>query len=231
MDDIFIYQPEENNQDLAQLNNQDFINDDNPNCGERLSAIFILIISLILIGMDFLSLYYSYQYIITSSKRYSFLVFERCIKYQSIMEIFFTLFALLAAVSAALMALGITIGYDLFFEKFLVTFINFNYYVFGLLLLASSIVGLLNFNKVCYDCIGKNPNTHEFSLSTLICLIFIAIIGGIITFIFSSLNSFEYVCDSIKFSKDGNYFLGKVFWKYVLSRNNERQNNNHERNE
>ena len=231
MDDIFIYQPDENNQDLAQLNNQDFINDDNPNSGERLSAIFILIISLILIGMDFLSLYYSYQYIITSSKRYSFLVFERCIKYQSITEMYFTLFALLAAVSAALMALGITIGYDLFFEKFLVTFINFNYYVFGLFLLASSIVGLLNFNKVCYDCIGKNPNTHEFSLSTLICLIFIAIIGGIITFIFSWLNSFEYVCDSIKFSKDGNYFLGKVFWKYVLSRNNERQNNNHERNE
>ena len=231
MDDIFIYQPDENNQDLAQLNNQDFINDDNPNCGERLSAIFILIISLILIGMDFLSLYYSYQYIITSSKRYSFLVFERCIKYQSIMEIFFTLFALLAAVSAALMALGITIGYDLFFEKFLVTFINYNYYVFGLLLLASSIVGLLNFNKVCYDCIGKNPNTHEFNLSTMICLILIAIIGGIITFIFSSLSSFEYVCDSIKFSKDGNYLLGKVFWKYVLSRNNERQNNNHERNE
>ena len=231
MDDIFIYQPDENNQDLAQLNNQDFINDDNPNCGERLSAIFILIISLILIGMDFLSLYYSYQYIMTSSKRYSFLVFERCIKYQSIMEIFFTLFALLAAVSAALMALGITIGYDLFFEKFLVTFINFNYYVFGLLLLASSIVGLLNFNKVCYDCIGKNPNTREFNYSTLICLILIAIIGGVITFIFSSLNSFEYVCDSIKFSKDGNYLLGKVFWKYVLSRNNERQNNNHERNE
>ena len=56
MDDIFIYQPDENNQDLAQLNNQDFINDDNPNCGERLSAIFILIISLILIGMDFLSI-------------------------------------------------------------------------------------------------------------------------------------------------------------------------------
>ena len=224
MDDIFIDQPLENNQDLQ-------FNDDNPNNGEKLSAIFILIISLILIGMDFLSLYYSYQYIISSSKRYSYLVFDRCIKYQSITEMYFTLFALLAAVSAALMALGITIGYDLFFDKFLVTFINFNYYVFGLLLLASSIAGLLNYNKVCYDCIGKNPNTHEFNLSTMICLILIAIIGGIITFIFSSLSSFEYVCDSVKFSKDGNYLLGKVFWKYVLSRNNERQNNNHERNE
>ena len=84
---------------------------------------------------------------------------------------------------------------------------------------------------MCYDCIGKNPNTHEFNLSTMICLILIAIIGGIITFIFSSMNSFEYVCDSIKFSKDGNYLLGKAFWKYVLSRNNEQRQNNHERND
>ena len=232
MDDIFFYQPDDNNPELAQLNLQEEINDDNPNSGEKLSAIFILIISLVLIGMDFLSLYYSYQYILSSSKRYSLLVFEKCIKYQTITEMYFTLFALLAAVSAALMALGISIGYDLFFEKFLVTFINFNYYVFGLLLLASSIVGLINYNKVCYDCIGKNPNTHEFNLSTMICLILIAIIGGIITFIFSSISSFEYVCDCIKFSKDGNYILGKALWGYVFSRNNERQNNNnHERND
>ena len=227
MNDDFINLPEDNGEELI----REGINDDNPNNGEKISAIFILIISLILIAMDFLSLYYSYKFLVFSSKRYSFLVFDKCIKYQSITEMFFTFFALLAAVSAALMALGITIGYDLFFEKFLLTFINYNYYIFGLLLLASSIIGLLNYNKVCYDCIGKNPNTHEFNLSTLICLILIAIIGGVITFIFSSFSSFEYVCDSIKFTRNGNYLLGKAFWKYVLARNNERQNNNHERNE
>ena len=64
----------------------------------------------------------------------------------------------------------------------------------------------------------------------MIRLILIASIGGLITFIFSSLNSFEYVCNCINFSKDGNYFLGKAFWKYALSRNNENQNI-HERND
>ena len=229
MDDMLLFQPE-NNQDNEQFIGQDGYIEDNPN-GEKLSAVFILIIAIILIGMDCLSLYYSYNYLISASQKYPLLTFEKCIKYQSITEIFFTMFALLAAVSAAIMALGIAISYDLFFEKFLVSFLNFNYYVFGSLLLGSSLIGLLNYNKVCYDCIGKNPNAHEFNLSTMICLILIAIIGGIITFIFSSLSSFEYVCDSVKFSKDGNYLLGKVFWKYVLSRNNERQNNNHERNE
>ncbi len=228
MDDQLFFQPENPNNELFE--GQDGFIDDNPNGGERLSAIFILIISIILIGMDILSLYYSYDYLIRASKRYPLETFETCIKYQSITEMFFTLFALLAAASAALMAFGISIGYDLFFEKFLVTFLNFNFYVFGLLLLASSLIGILNYNKVCYDCIRKNPKNLEFNLSTMICLILIAIIGGIITFIFSSFNSFEYVCDSIKFNKDGNYFLGKAFWTYVLSRNNERQNN-HERNE
>jgi len=72
----------------------------------------------------------------------------------------------------------------------------------------------------------------EFNLSTMICLILIAVIGGIVTFIFSSVDAFEYVCDSIKFNKDGNLIIGKIFLKYVLSRNNERQNiNNHERND
>ena len=229
MDDMLFFQPE-NNPENDQIIPQEAFVDDNPN-GERLSAIFILIIAIILIGMDYLSLYYSYNYLLSASTKYPLLTFEKCIKYQSITEIYFTIFALLAALSAALMALGIAINYDLFFEKFLVTFSYFNYYVFGLLLLGSSLIGHFNYNKVCYDCKRKNPNNQEFNLSTMICLILIAIIGGIITFIFSSMNSFEYVCDSIKFSKDGNYLLGKAFWKYVLSRNNEQRQNNHERND
>lgn len=229
MDDMFLFAPE-NNADNEQMIGQDGFIEDNPN-GEKLSAIFILIIAVLLIGMDCLSLYYSYDYLLNTSKSFPLLTFEKCIKYQSITEMFFTMFALLAAVSAAFMALGIAINYGLFFEKFLVTFLNFNYYVFGLLLLGASLVGLINYNKVCYDCIRKNPNRLEFNLSTMVCLILIAVIGGIITFVFSSMNSFEYVCDSIKFSKDGNYLLGKIFWKYVLSRNNEQRQNNHERNE
>ena len=229
MDDFLLFQPE-NNIDNEQMIGQDGYIEDNPN-GEKLSAIFILIIAIILIGMDCLSLYYSYDYLLSAAQKYPLLTFEKCIKYQSITEMYFTMFALLAAVSAAFMALGIAINYGLFFEKFLVTFLNFNYYVFGLLLLGSSLVGLINYNKVCYDCIRKNPNRLEFNLSTMVCLILIAVIGGIITFIFSSMNSFDYVCDSIKFSKDGNYFLGKIFWKYVLSRNNEQRPNNHERND
>ena len=224
MDDFLLFQPE-NEANNQQIDQDGFIDDQN---GDKLSAIFIFIIAAILIGMDCLSLYSSYLYLISASKKFPLLTFEKCIKYQSITEMYFTVFALFAAFSAALMALGMAINYDLFYEKFLITFLNFNSYVFGLLLLGSSLVGLINYNKVCYDCVTKNPNHMEFSLSTMVCLILIAAIGGIITFIFSSIYSFEYACNSIKFSKDGNYFLGKIFWKYV---NNEQRQNNHERNE
>ena len=207
-------------------NNDNF--EDDSNSGEKLTAIFILIISLILMAMNILSLYYSYDYLVYASHRYTYEVFDKCVKYQSITEIFFTLFALLASISVSIMSIGITIQYELFFDKFFYTFLNFNYYIFGLLLFMSSALGLLKYNNICYDCIRKNPNRYEFNLSTFICLIMIATIGGTITFIFSSLNGFEYVCNCIKYTKDGHHILGKAFWKYVLSRNNQPQ---HERNE
>ena len=87
MDDMLFFQPE-NNPENDQIIPQEAFVDDNPN-GERLSAIFILIIAIILIGMDYLSLYYSYNYLLSASTKYPLLTFEKCIKYQSITEIEF----------------------------------------------------------------------------------------------------------------------------------------------
>ena len=229
MDDYLAYNIYNNNND----NILDVINNDNEhpsNNSEKISAIFILSVAISLVLLDLFTLYNSYDYLLYSAKKYSFETFDKCIKYQSITEIFFTFFAFMAAVSVGIMALGVLIGYELFFEKFLVTFFNLNYYIFGLLLFTSSLMGLYNYNRVCYDCIKKNPKENELNISTMICLIFIAIIGGGCIFIFSSSDSFDYVCNCIRFNKNGNYFLGKAFWKYALARNNERQNA-HERND
>ena len=204
--------------------------DDEPYNAEKYSAVFVLIIAITLLVLDYFSLYYSYDYLLYASKRYPFEVFDKCIKYQSFTEIFFTIFAFMAAISDGVMAIGILMGYDLFFEKFLLTFLNFNHYIFGLLLFSSSFIGIFYYNKFCYDCVERNPKHLEFNLSTMICLILIALVGGVVTIFFSSFNAFEYMCNSVKFNKDGNYFVGKAFWKYVLTRNNGNQNL-HERSE
>jgi hypothetical protein len=61
----------------------------------------------------------------------------------------------------------------------------------------------------------------------LICLIFISTLGSIITVGFSTFNIFEYFQDSIKFTNDSDYILGKTFWKVAMPR----IRNFHERNE
>ena len=228
MDDFLAYNEynDNNNNEIEEGNNFD----DEPFNAEKSSAVCVLIIAITLLVLDYFSLYYSYDYLLHASRRYPFETFDRCIKYQSLTEIFFTLFAFMAAISAGLMALGILMGYDLFFEKFLLTFLNFNYYIFGLLLLSTSLIGVFYYNKVCYDCVRNDPKHLEFNLSTMICLILIALVGGVVTIFFSSFNAFEYMCNSVKLNKDGNYFLGKIFWNYVLNRNNGNQNL-HERNE
>ena len=118
MDDINDYNIYNDITNNIEENNMDDTSFDS----EQVSAVFVLIIAIILIIMDILSLYYSYDYLLYASRRYPFEVFDRCIKYQSVTEIYFTLFAFMAAISACLMAIGIMLGYDIFFEKFLVTF-------------------------------------------------------------------------------------------------------------
>jgi hypothetical protein len=39
-----------------------------------------------------------------------------------------------------------------------------------------------------------------------------------VTFGYSVISAFEYFNNSIKFNRDGNYVLGKLFWKYVFGR-------------
>ena len=77
MHDLLLFQPE-NNPDNEQIIGQDGYIEDNPN-GEKLSAVFILIIAIIIIWMDCLSLYYSYNYLISASQKYPLLTFEKCI--------------------------------------------------------------------------------------------------------------------------------------------------------
>ena len=55
-----------------------------------------------------------------------------------------------------------------------------------------------------------------------ICLSLVAMIGEIITFIFTRLYCFEYVFNSIKFHKEGSCILGQGFWGCALFWNNER---------
>lgn len=185
----------------------------------KITIFFVLLISLILVGMDFVSLYYSYNYLIESINTTTTEVFDQCIKFPVISEMFFTVFATLAGMSAILLSFGFLFFYEIFVEKLLNSFFYFNYYIFGPLLLASSILGLIKFDNIAYVCEESNPKVKIFNLSIVICLIIILVFGTVITATYSSMTMFEYFSDSVRFTKDGSYLIGKTFWKYVFSRN------------
>ena len=207
-----------NNNDNNNLN--DF--DDGPN---KTTILFVLISALSLVLLDIVSLWSSYNdltYYLSRSDSY----YNQCNESMIVSEIIFTVFATMVGISATILSIGFLINTDYFLDKFLNCFVYFNYFIFGPFLLCTSIFGFINFNKIGYTC-EYEPKNVSLNISMLICLIFISTLGSIITVGFSTFNIFEYFQDSIKFTSDSDYILGKTFWKVAMPR----IRNLHERNE
>ena len=207
-----------NNNDNNNLN--DF--DDGPN---KTTILFVLISALSLVLLDIVSLWSSYNdlsYYLSRSDSY----YNQCNESMIVSEIIFTVFATMVGISATILSIGFLINTDYFLDKFLNCFVYFNYFIFGPFLLCTSIFGFINFNKIGYTC-EYEPKNVSLNISMLICLIFISTLGSIITVGFSTFNIFEYFQDSIKFTSDSDYILGKTFWKVAMPK----IRNFHERNE
>ena len=227
----------DNNNNLGDLNlnnvdnNLNLNNNDNNNLNDfddgpdKTTILFVLISALSLVLLDIVSLWSSYDdltFYLSRSDSY----YNKCNESMIVSEIIFTVFATMVGVSATILSIGFLINTDYFLDKFLNCFVYFNYFIFGPFLLCTSIFGFINFNKIGYTC-EYDPKNVSLNISMLICLIFISTLGSIITVGFSTFNIFEYFQDSIKFTNDSDYILGKTFWKVAMPR----IRNLHERNE
>ena len=192
-------------------------NNDEDN-SSRFAIKLVFFLSLLLVGMDILEIYFSYFSLIEYSKTLVPIVYTKCVKYPIITQMFFTTFATLAGLSACIMSLGLLINEHFFALKLLDTFVFYNFYSFGPFLLGCSILAFCYFGQVCYSCDSDNYNVQYLNISTVICIIIAFTIGLIVTLSFSIISAFEYFNNSIKFNRDGNYLLGKLFWKYVFGR-------------
>lgn len=219
---LSFFQNNEQNVEQNPLINDD-TDDDIPN---KFSILFVLATCLSFVAMDLFSLYYSYNDLINSSKNTSEFIFDKCIKYSEVTDIIFTIFATLAGLSAVFLSLGF-LFYEIFTEVLLNSYLYYNYYLFGPLLFGASLFGLVNFNKTCYNCVENNPNNISLNVSMVVSLTVLMGFGGLVTCGFSVGNMFEFFANSIKFNKDGNSVVGKVFWKLAMYRNR----NGHENSE
>jgi hypothetical protein len=195
--------------------------DDGP---DKTTILFVLISALFLVLLDVYSLLSSYNEL-TNYLSKSDSYYNQCSESMIVSEIIFTVFATMVGLSATILSIGFLINTDYFLEKFLTCFVYFNYFIFGPFLLCTSIFGFINFNKIGYTC-EYEPNNVSLNISMLICLIFISTLGSIITVGFSTFNIFEYFQDSIKFTNDSDYILGKTFLTVAMPR----IRNFHERN-
>lgn len=191
----------------------------------RMALKIVLILSILLVTMDLFEIYYSFVHMKSSSNKLNTHVFEGCVKYHILSQIFFTVFATFAGLSACLMSLGLLIDYDFFSFKVIDTFLYWNYIIFGPYLLATCMLGYFNFKRVVFNCDPHNLDARYINFSTLMALFICLFLSLIITFAFTIIQNFKILIQSIRFRPDGNRVLGRLFWDYVLNRGGENNGN------
>ena len=202
------------------------MNDDFDN--SRLALKIVLVLSLLLVTMDFLEIYFSFEHLKEAATKFEALVFENCIKYHLLSQIVFTLFATFAGLSAFFMSLGLLVNYEFFSLKILETFLFWNYIIFGPYLLSACILGYINFSDIAFNCDRRDISQKYINFSTLMALVICFLLSIIITIMYAFLCGARKMILSITFRKGGWKWLGRRFWRYVLSRprNNDYNINN-----
>lgn len=184
----------------------------------RVALKIVFVLSLLLVTMDIMEIYFAYSHLISISQTTSPVIFENCVKYHLLAQIFFTLFATLAGTSACFLSLGLLIDYEIFTMKFIDTFLYFNYLIFGPYLLAACCLGYYNFNLIAFTCDPNDLSKRHVNFSTVIALIICLLLSFLLTFSYSVFYSIKKLINSVRFTTNGNYYLGRVFWRYVLDR-------------
>lgn len=187
----------------------------------RVALKIVFILSLLLVWMDMLELYFSYTHLKDTAERFDPHIFEQCIKYHLISQMFFTVFATFAGISACIMSLGLLINYEFFAIKVLDTFLQYNYFIFGPYLIASCLLGFYYFNDVAYNCDPNQLSRKYINFSTVLAMMICLFISFVITFGYSVYWSFKMLLNSIRFTNEGSVILGRIFWRYVFNRSRE----------
>lgn len=87
---------------------------------------------------------------------------DECIKYPLLLKTFFSLFSLFFSISAAIFTLLVSINIQFFIDKCLLTYIYYNFYLFGPYLLISSFFAIMNFDKVFHNCKKIGIHSDDF---------------------------------------------------------------------
>ena len=186
----------------------------------------IFIISLILVILDIIQVFIILDSIVKGYEKFSLEIFEECIKYQKIGDIFFTMFGVFTGMSATLLSYGLLSNVETFTNKFFDVYLYYNYLIFGPYLLGSCFISFYYFKFIAFTCNPHNYKQRLINFSSVVCILFSLSLSLMITICGSVAYSIKLVMESIGSSRDGNYLIGRLFWRYIFRRHFNNVNNN-----
>ena len=194
----------------------------------NLTLKIIFIISFTLVILDFIQVFLIFDSILKGYDKFPIEVFNECIKFQKIADLFFSFYGIFTGMSVTFLSFGLLSNIETFRDKFFDIFIYYNYVIFGPYLLSSCFLSFYYFKDIAFSCNPNNYKQRLINLSTVICILFSLSFSLTVTIIGSVAYSVKTVIDSISSDINGNYIIGRLFWAYIIRRhlNNGNNNNN-----
>ena len=95
---------------------------------------------------------------------------------------------------------------------------SIEFFSLGSLLTGLSILGLIFYKKIFNICSDKDPSITSFDYGSFFALILFLVAGFCFLLGFNTIKAYNLLTESIRFQENGNYFLGKLFWKCASMR-------------
>ena len=191
----------------------------------------IFVISFTLVILDCIQIFLIFDAIIKGYNKFPIEVFNECIKYQKIGDLFYSIFSLFSSLSATIISIGLIINLETFTNKFFHTFVYYNYIIFGPYLLISCFLSFYFYKDVAFTCSSQNYKKRLLNFSSVICFFFSFSFSLIVTIVGSFIYNIKLVMESINSDRNGNFILRKLFWEYIFRfhgiNHNENNVNNH----
>ena len=189
-------------------------------------AIFVFIILICILYNEIFSLINLINFLRYQLQSASDIIIEKCVKYPSIAGIYIKCFSIFIIIGIfSLFLIPNTSNDEQLLSKILFTVFNFNFYIFGPVWTGFSTLGLIFYNRICYICKNNDPQDIQFDFTTFLILIISFCFGINILLGKNSIESINYLTESIRFTEEGNYFYGKLFWKIAQWRRRRVGNN------
>ena len=191
---------------------------ENEERGHYLVQIFLMIISFVLLVVDSIEMYNTIKtweigLLIISP------IYDNCLKWELYTKTVFLCFSLCLNLSCVCLTI-LLLDIEKFIEKYLSSYLYFNYMVFGPYMLAFCFLGLVNWGSVVYICDKQNLGNKVLSSTNMFYLIGCTLISAMILGSVSVYKTTSLYEDSILRKPEGSVIIRKMFW-WIVFRNKE----------